>query len=92
MFKILSNAWKVPEIRKKLLYVLLILAIYRLGNHILLPGIDLQVYNLMRTSPDATVNFFTAIAGGGFASDLAGDCASSLYPTRLIKEEQVPVK
>jgi hypothetical protein len=29
------------------------------------------------------------LAGGGFASDLEGVCASSLYPTRLKKEEQV---
>ena len=41
MLKLFINAWKVKEIRAKLLYTLLILAIVRLGAHIALPGIDL---------------------------------------------------
>ena len=40
MFKTYANAWKVKEIRKKILFVIMILAIFRLGSFILLPGID----------------------------------------------------
>ncbi|MDR1532842.1 MAG: preprotein translocase subunit SecY [Clostridiales bacterium] len=68
MLKILANAWKVPEIRKKLFYILLILAIYRLGNYILLPGVDMVSYFASRQTADAAQSFFNAIAGGGFAS------------------------
>lgn len=40
MFSALVNAWKIPELRKKLLYTLLMLAIFRLGAHVPVPGVD----------------------------------------------------
>ncbi len=40
MFSVFINAWKVADIRKKLLYTLVVLLIYRFGAHITLPGID----------------------------------------------------
>lgn len=45
----LKNAWKVGELRKRLLFTLLIVVIYRIGSHIPVPGIDrLQFTNLIR--------------------------------------------
>ena len=38
MFKTLANAWKIPELRKKLLYTLLLLAIFRFGAFVTAPG------------------------------------------------------
>ena len=43
MFKIFINAWRVHDIRKKLLFIFLLLLIYRLGSAIPLPGIDLDI-------------------------------------------------
>ncbi len=40
MFSILKNAWKIPDLRKKLLYTLLLLIVFRLGSHIPVPFID----------------------------------------------------
>lgn len=40
MFSTLRNAWKVPDIRKKMLYTLLMFLIYRLGAHVPVPGVD----------------------------------------------------
>src|SRR5213083_1529604 len=40
MFSWLSNAWRVPELRKRVLFTALILALYRLGSWIPAPGID----------------------------------------------------
>ena len=40
MLGVFRNAWKVPEIRKKLFFIVMMLAVYRLGSHIGLPGID----------------------------------------------------
>ena len=37
MFKTLQNAWKIPELRKKLIFTMMILLIYRLGSVIPLP-------------------------------------------------------
>src|ERR671930_44819 len=40
MFSWLSNAWRVPELRRRVLYTALILALYRLGSWIPAPGVD----------------------------------------------------
>ena len=40
MLQTLKNAWKIPELRKKILYTLLMLVIFRLGSYITVPGLD----------------------------------------------------
>ena len=40
MLQTLKNAWKIPELRKKLIFTLFILMIYRVGNVIPVPYID----------------------------------------------------
>ena len=40
MFTTLRNAWKVPEIRKKILYTIMMIVVYRIGAHVPVPGID----------------------------------------------------
>ena len=40
MFRTLGNAWKVADIRKKILYTLLMLLIYRVGIVIPAPGVN----------------------------------------------------
>jgi preprotein translocase subunit SecY len=42
MWQSLLNAWKLPDLRKKLLFTAMIIALYRLGCHIPVPGIDLK--------------------------------------------------
>jgi preprotein translocase subunit SecY len=37
-----KNIWDVPDLRKRVLYTLLLLAVYRLGNHVPTPGINAQ--------------------------------------------------
>src|SRR5215831_19110374 len=40
MFSWLANAWKVPELRRRVLFTAVILAIYRLGSWLPAPGVD----------------------------------------------------
>ncbi|MEX1308264.1 MAG: preprotein translocase subunit SecY [Eubacteriales bacterium] len=40
MLKTLLNAWKVPDLRKRILFTLMILFIYRVGTHVPIPGIN----------------------------------------------------
>src|ERR1051325_6813949 len=40
MFQTLANIFKIPELRRKILFTLLLLVIYRLGFHVPLPGIN----------------------------------------------------
>jgi preprotein translocase subunit SecY len=42
MWQSLINAWKLPDLRKKLLFTALIIALYRLGCYIPVPGIDAE--------------------------------------------------
>ncbi len=63
MFKIFKNAWKVKEIRSKILYTLMILAIVRLGARIALPGINVAYVQLM-TGSQGIGTLYNVIAGG----------------------------
>jgi preprotein translocase subunit SecY len=45
MFSWLANAWRVPELRKRILFTFFILALYRLGSWIPAPGVDSQTIN-----------------------------------------------
>src|SRR5205085_10965801 len=40
MFSWLTNAWRVPELRRRVLFTALILAIYRLGSWLPAPGVN----------------------------------------------------
>ena len=42
MFSWLANAWRVPELRQRVLFTALILAIYRFGSWVPAPGVDSQ--------------------------------------------------
>jgi len=73
LFKIFINAWRVQDIRKKLLFIFLLLLIYRFGSAIPLPGIDLEVLNDMRygggmAAWDPVQTLFSMIMGGGIGS------------------------
>jgi len=73
LFKIFVNAWRVNDIRKKLLFIFLLLLIYRLGSSIPLPGIDLNMLNWARYPGhfDVTQTLFNMITGGGIGSIFA---------------------
>ena len=40
MFKTLANIFRVPELRNKVLFTLMMLAIYRIGYHVPIPGVN----------------------------------------------------
>ena len=40
MFKTLINIFRIPELRNKVLFTLFMLAVYRIGYHVPLPGVD----------------------------------------------------
>jgi preprotein translocase subunit SecY len=43
MLQALRNIWEIPDLRKRVLFTLGLLAVYRLGNHVPTPGINPQV-------------------------------------------------
>ncbi len=47
MLQTLKNAWKIPELRKKMLYTILLLVIFRLGSYIPVPGLTSEAVSQM---------------------------------------------
>ena len=69
MFKTLKNAWSIPELRKKLLFTMLILLLYRVGNVIPLPYIDVATLSdYFETTLSTTIlGLYNAMSGSAFS-------------------------
>ena len=63
MFQSLVNAWKLPDLRKRLVFTALIIAVYRLGCFIPVPGIDLAALQNLTTGGGAFA-FMDLFVGG----------------------------
>ena len=69
MLQTLQNAWKIPELRKKLIFTLFILLIYRVGNVIPVPFIDVATLASYYDSVLSTTIFglLNAMSGSAFS-------------------------
>ena len=69
MFKTLQNAWKIPELRKKLLFTALILLIYRIGNVIPVPYIDVDTLSTIfnSTLSSTILGLYNTMSGSAFS-------------------------
>ena len=67
MFETLKNAFKIKEIRQKLLYTFMMLLVIRLGSQLPVPGVDRTYFSrwFAQQSADA-FNFLSAFTGGSF--------------------------
>ncbi|MEY2433191.1 MAG: preprotein translocase subunit SecY [Acidimicrobiaceae bacterium] len=72
MLSSLKNMFRVPDLRNKILFTLLMLAIYRLGSHIPVPGIDLSaVKALQEEAKNGGVLSFLQLFSGGALTQFA---------------------
>ena len=68
MFQTIKNAWKTPEVRKKLLYTLVLIVIFRFGCFITVPGVDSSKLNeLMSSSTSSISGLIDLVSGGAFS-------------------------
>ena len=66
MLETLRNAFKIKDLRKRIIFTFLMLVVVRIGSQLPIPGVDPDVFkNLFSTTGDA-MNFFDAITGGSF--------------------------
>jgi preprotein translocase subunit SecY len=70
VFRTLRNAWKIVDLRKKILYTLFIILIFRIGSAISVPYVD--VVELAKATANAAssntgMSFLTLMSGGGFS-------------------------
>ena len=64
----LKNIWSIEELRSKIVYTLLLIFIYRVGTHIVLPGIDpTQLTKNMENSKNGILGLIDTFAGGAFS-------------------------
>jgi preprotein translocase subunit SecY len=62
MLSAFRNAFKIPELRGKILFTLAIIAVYRLGSHLPVPGVDFDaVQNYLQNPAQDTTGAFTLI-------------------------------
>ena len=68
MFQTFRNAWKIEELRKKILFTLFIILIYRLGNAIPVPYVNTQALAQYFTALQNTVlGLYNTMSGGAFS-------------------------
>jgi preprotein translocase subunit SecY len=69
MIKTIAHAWKIPDIRKKMVFTLLMLLIFRLGSNIPVPGIDRAVLDdLFNSSQAGVFGLMDMFSGGAFGN------------------------
>jgi preprotein translocase subunit SecY len=67
MFQTFRNAWKIEDLRKRILFTLLILVVFRLGSAIPVPFVDAKALQEQLTSSGTIFGFFDMMSGGGFS-------------------------
>ena len=68
MLKTVAQAWKVAEIRSKMIFTLLMLLIFRIGSNIPVPNIDRSVLAQMFTGETGLFDLFDLFSGGAFSN------------------------
>ena len=67
MFKTLTNAWKLPDIRKKILFTLLMLFVYRIGAFVPVPGTN-AAYVAAQVADKQILGFLNLLSGGALGN------------------------
>ncbi len=68
MIEKIQNIFKIPELRKRILFTLAILVVYRIGGHIPTPGIDAHVLaEFFKQARGSLLGFFDMFVGGAFS-------------------------
>ena len=84
MFTTLKNAWKIPDLRQKILYTLLILFIVRVGSAIPVPFLDPTALQNMIGQSGNLLGYLDVLTGGAFANATLFALSISPYITSSI--------
>lgn len=95
MIEALRNAFKLPDLRRRMLYTVLILVIYRMASNIPVPGVDRQALAAFFNSATATsqlANLLDLLSGGAVSNFSV--LAAGVYPyvtAQLVLQLLVPI-
>ncbi len=85
MLSTLRNAWKIPDLRRRILYTLLMMTIFRLGSTIPVPGMNkAALAQLFSQGENGLFSFFNLISGGAFGNFTIFALSISPYITASI--------
>jgi preprotein translocase subunit SecY len=68
MLKTIAKAWKIEDIRRKIIFTLLMLVVFRIGSNIPVPGIDREVLNQAFQGGTGLLELFDLFSGGSFSN------------------------
>lgn len=69
MFQTLRNAWKIEDLRKKILFTVFILLIFRIGSAMVVPFVDQSVLKeAVAANANDFMGYLTMMSGGGFSN------------------------
>ncbi len=68
MIRTVAKAWSIPDIRKKIIFTLLMLLIFRIGSQIPVPGIDREILAQTFDSETGLFALFNLFSGGAFSN------------------------
>ena len=69
MIQTIRKAWGIPELRKKIIFTLLILLIFRIGNAITVPYVNVHALEAQLEAMGATIlGLYNVMSGGAFAT------------------------
>lgn len=63
-----KNAFKIPELKSRILFTLAMLAVYRLGSHVPVPGVDGSALAGMLGDRGGLLGFYDMFTGGAFSN------------------------
>ncbi|MBQ7836316.1 MAG: preprotein translocase subunit SecY [Clostridia bacterium] len=67
MFQTIRNAWKIDDLRRKIIYVLIILLLYRIGSQIPVPFVIPDLQASMNAMEGSILQYLNILSGGAFA-------------------------
>ncbi len=67
MFSTFVNAFKIKDLRKKILYTVLLIVVYRLGSAIPIPGVNLVAWQQATSQMSAMSDFMSIMSGSAFS-------------------------
>ncbi len=68
MFTTIAQAWKIKEIRRKIVFTLLMLVVFRIGSNIPVPGMDRAVLDDVFNGGTGLFALFDLFSGGSFSN------------------------
>ena len=84
MFQTLKNAWKIPELKSKILFTLMIIILYRLGSNLPMPWVNPDALQTMFGAGGSALSWWNTLSGGALAQATLFALSVSPYITASI--------